>query len=98
MGTHRCVTMVGNVVTLDTVSIVPKITRNVNKREPLQNKFSQSCEIFLPTMPAENCFVCGVKSTELRTVHVGGTGLQLCSVSMETRAQVFSKRVHHTSF
>ena len=33
---------------VDTVSIVPKITRNVNKREPLQNKFSQSCEIFLP--------------------------------------------------
>ena len=30
-------------------------------------------------MPAENCFVCGVKRTELRTVHVGGTGLQLCS-------------------
>ena len=48
MGTHRSATMVGNVVTLDTVSIVPKITRNVNKREPLQNTFSQSCEIFLP--------------------------------------------------
>ena len=53
MGTHRCATMVGNVVTLDTVSIVPKITRNVNKREPLKNKFSQSCEKFLPNNASE---------------------------------------------
>ena len=75
MGTHRCATM----VTLDTVSIVPKITRNVNKREPFKISFHNLAKYFYRSMPAENCFVCGVKSTELRTVHVGGTGLQLCS-------------------